>query len=184
MKRIFDVLCSLIALIPLSPLFLIISILIKIESKGPIFFRQERVGKNGKTFRLYKFRSMVVNADKTGPYFTTINDNRITKVGKFIRATSLDELPQIINVLVGEMSLVGPRPDVPAQKELYKEEEWIERHKVKPGITGLAQATLRSSATMDKRTELDIQYVRSCNLLMDLKIIWWTIKQLIVSRSY
>lgn len=145
LKRTIDILCSLFGIIILSPLFLVITILIRLESEGNPIFSQVRVGKDGKTFKMYKFRSMVANAEKlkeklsgknemTGPMFKMKEDPRVTKVGKFIRKTSIDELPQLINVLKGEMSLVGPRPSLP--KEVKEFEEWMmKRFAVKPGLT-------------------------------------------------
>lgn len=127
---------------------------------------------------MYKFRSMVKNASQVGPYFTTDNDPRITRVGRFIRRTSIDELPQVINVLLGDMSLVGPRPDVPVQRSLYTEADWVERCSVRPGITGLAQAMYRSDSTEHQRLEADLRYVREASLWLDLKICWWTLRRL------
>ena len=144
-KRLIDVICSFIGVVVLSPLFIVIAIIIKATSKGPVFFSQKRVGKNGKEFDMYKFRSMVVNAEElkeklasqnemSGPMFKMKDDPRVTKVGKFIRKTSIDELPQLWNVLKGDMSLVGPRPSLP--KEVAQFEEWMHRRlEVKPGLT-------------------------------------------------
>ena len=127
---------------------------------------------------MFKFRSMVKNAAFTGPYFTDTNDSRITRVGRFIRRTSIDELPQIINVLLGDMSLVGPRPDVPAQKSLYAPGDWEQRCSVRPGITGLAQTLIRSTGTPQHRLNLDLQYVSEQSMLLDLKIMWLTLARL------
>ena len=127
---------------------------------------------------MLKFRSMVKNAASIGPYFTSANDPRITRVGRFIRRTSLDELPQLINVLLGDMSLVGPRPDVPAQRSLYTEADWVQRCSVRPGITGLAQALYRSTSTEAQRLEADLRYTREASLWLDLKICWWTVQRL------
>ena len=127
---------------------------------------------------MYKFRSMVKNASQVGPYFTTDNDPRITRVGRFVRRTSIDELPQVINVLMGDMSLVGPRPDVPVQRSLYTEADWVERCSVRPGITGLAQAMYRSDSSEYQRLEADLRYVREASLWLDLKICWWTLRRL------
>jgi lipopolysaccharide/colanic/teichoic acid biosynthesis glycosyltransferase len=127
---------------------------------------------------MLKFRSMVNNAAAVGPYYTTDDDPRITRVGRFIRRTSLDELPQLLNVLKGDMSLVGPRPDVPAQRSLYSEQEWAQRCSVRPGITGLAQALVRSDAKPGERLELDLRYVREHSTSLDLKILWWTLGRL------
>lgn len=184
MKRLLDIIISLSAIIILSPVILTISLLIKLESKGPILFKQVRMGRNCTSFKIYKFRSMVVDADKQGPYYTSRNDTRITKVGRILRKTSSDELPQLYNVLKGEMSIVGPRPDVPAQKELYTEEEWNIRHQLQPGITGLAQATIRSDATPIERKTLDLEYIKKQSIGLDFKIILLTIKQLLRRGSY
>lgn len=179
MKRIFDVVISLIALSILSPVLILIAIIIKLDSKGPVLFKQKRVGFLGHTFFIYKFRSMVEEAEELGMYFTTENDSRITRVGKLIRKTSLDELPQLLNVFKGEMSIVGPRPNVPLQKKDYSDDSWNKRNSVKPGITGLHQATLRSSATLEQRLALDMEYVNKSSFFFDLKIILLTIKQII-----
>jgi lipopolysaccharide/colanic/teichoic acid biosynthesis glycosyltransferase len=143
-----------------------------------VFFRQVRIGRGGRTFGMFKFRSMVRNAAAIGPFNTAAGDPRITRVGRFIRRTSLDELPQLLNVLAGDMSLVGPRPDVPVQRALYNDADWAERCSVRPGITGLAQALLRSEGTEDQRRELDLRYVREQSLWLDLKIMAWTVGRL------
>lgn len=178
-KRIFDIATSLVSLILLSPIFIFISFVIYFNDRGPVFFSQKRVGLAGRDFQMLKFRSMVVNAEQLGSYSTEDNDSRITKVGKLIRKTSIDELPQLFNVLVGDMSIVGPRPDVPAQEVNYTAEEWQARNSVRPGITGLSQATLRSSATEEERTQMDLHYVNHNSLVFDLKIILMTIKQVL-----
>lgn len=177
MKRAFDVLGSALALIMLSPVLLVVALAIHLADRGPVFFKQARVGLNGRAFRIYKFRSMVLDAERLGGYSTADGDARITRVGRFIRRTSLDELPQLLNVLKGDMSLVGPRPDVPAQRELYSDAEWALRHRVRPGITGLAQATLRSEATLDERKRLDLEYAADPGLVRDLAIILMTFRQ-------
>lgn len=177
-KRTFDVVGSLVALLLLSPLLLGTALAVAIESGFPVLFRQTRVGLGGQTFGMLKFRSMVKNAASIGPYFTSANDPRITRVGRFIRRTSLDELPQLINVLTGDMSLVGPRPDVPAQQSLYSEADWAQRCSVRPGITGLAQALYRSESTEAQRLEADLRYTREASLWLDLKICWWTVQRL------
>lgn len=141
-------------------------------------FRQTRLGLNGREFGMYKFRSMVKNAAQMGPYFTTDKDPRITRVGRFIRRTSIDELPQLINVLKGDMSLVGPRPDVPVQRSLYTEADWAERCSVRPGITGLAQALYRSEATYEQRLNADLRYAREASIWLDLQILVLTIRRL------
>lgn len=156
--------------------------MIKTDS-GPAFYTQTRIGRNCQHFPLYKFRSMVINADKIGSYATTKNDSRITPAGRFIRKTSIDELPQLLNVLKGDMSLIGPRPDVPAQQKLYTPEQWQQRHTVRPGITGLAQATIRSSGTMNDRIALDLDYIKKCGFILDCIIIWKTVVSVIATRG-
>ncbi|MDP2264416.1 MAG: sugar transferase [Hydrogenophaga sp.] len=178
MKRMFDIGISLIALLALAPVLLGTALAVLLDSGSPVLFRQTRVGLNGRPFGMFKFRSMVKNAASIGPYFTAAHDPRITRVGRFIRRTSLDELPQLINVLAGDMSLVGPRPDVPAQKSLYTEADWAQRCSVRPGITGLAQALYRSDSTEAQRLEADLRYTREQSMGLDLKICWWTLKRL------
>jgi len=175
MKRALDVLMALSALLLLSPLLLAAAAAIALESGRPILFRQTRLGLHGREFPMYKFRSMVVNAAAQGPYFTSDGDPRITRVGRWLRRTSIDELPQLLNVLKGDMSLVGPRPDVPEQRRLYSDADWKQRCSVRPGITGLAQAKLRSEATPAQRLALDLRYAREHGLLLDLRIIGWTL---------
>ena len=178
MKRGMDIVLSIAALLVLAPVLLGAAIAIALETGFPVLFRQTRLGLNGREFSMYKFRSMVKNASQVGPYFTTDNDPRITRVGRFVRRTSIDELPQVINVLMGDMSLVGPRPDVPVQRSLYTEADWVERCSVRPGITGLAQAMYRSDSSEYQRLEADLRYVREASLWLDLKICWWTLRRL------
>jgi lipopolysaccharide/colanic/teichoic acid biosynthesis glycosyltransferase len=178
MKRLTDIVLSLTALVLLAPLLLLAALAVMLDSGLPVFFRQTRVGLGGHEFGMFKFRSMVKNAASTGPYFTDTNDPRITRVGQFIRRTSIDELPQIINVLLGDMSLVGPRPDVPVQKSLYAAEDWERRCRVRPGITGLAQVSGRSDMTFEQRLSLDLDYARQVSWWRDIKIMWWTVCQL------
>ncbi|SHI74159.1 exopolysaccharide biosynthesis polyprenyl glycosylphosphotransferase [Clostridium intestinale DSM 6191] len=183
-KRIIDIFCSIIGIICLSPLFVIIGIIIKFDSKGSIIFSQKRIGKNGKVFKMYKFRSMVVNAEElkkklvtqnemSGPMFKMKNDPRITKIGKFIRKTSIDELPQLINVLKGEMSLVGPRPSLP--KEVSEFEPWMMRRlEVKPGLTCYWQISGRNNIGFNEWMRLDVKYVEKRNTWVDIKLIFKT----------
>lgn len=183
-KRTVDLICSLAALIILSPIFLIIAIAIKLESKGTVLFSQERIGYNGRVFKMYKFRSMVANAEELkkkleeknemdGPMFKMKEDPRVTKVGKFIRRTSIDELPQLINILKGEMSLVGPRPSLP--NEVRKFDDWmLERLSVKPGLTCYWQVGGRNDIDFEDWMRLDIKYVRERNTLLDFKLIFKT----------
>lgn len=179
MKRLFDFLFSAIAILLLLPLLVAIALSILIFDFGPIIYYQKRVGYMAQPFNIYKFRSMVVNADSLGGYSTQHNDFRITYFGRFIRRTSLDELPQLFNVLLGSMSIVGPRPDVMEQRTIYTDQEWEIRLRVRPGITGLAQATLRSDASVSERKNLDIFYVQNQSFLFDLKIMTMTIRQII-----
>jgi lipopolysaccharide/colanic/teichoic acid biosynthesis glycosyltransferase len=178
MKRLMDVVLSVLALFLLAPVMLAASAAIALESGSPVLFRQIRVGFKGREFGMFKFRSMVKNAASLGPYFTTEDDPRITRVGHFLRRTSIDELPQLINVLLGDMSLVGPRPDVPVQRDLYSDADWAQRCSVRPGITGLAQALYRSESTESQRLEADLRYTREHSVWLDLKICWWTAKRL------
>ena len=185
-KRAFDISISLIGLIILLPLMIIIYFLIKIETKGNGFFLQDRLGENGKVFKIFKFRTMVQNAEKIGSgIYTNETDSRITKVGNFLRKTSLDELPQLINVLKGDMSIVGPRPPVtyhPYKFEDYPSEK-KRRFDVKPGITGLAQVTGRNSLSWDERIEIDIKYVENMSFYYDLKIILMTVLSVLKKES-
>ena len=178
MKRMTDIIFSLTALVLLSPMLLLAALAVVWDSGLPVLFRQTRVGMDGREFGMLKFRSMVKNAASTGPYFTDTNDARITRVGRFIRRTSIDELPQIINVLLGDMSLVGPRPDVPVQKSLYAPGDWARRCSVRPGITGLAQALIRSTGTAQDRLDLDLRYIKEQSMLLDIKIMWLTLARL------
>ncbi|MGY0400089.1 MAG: sugar transferase [Ostreibacterium sp.] len=182
-KRIIDFVFAFILLIVLLFPFLIIALVIIMDSRGGVFFCQQRIGKHGKLFKIYKFRTMVVNADKMGAFSTVKNDSRITNVGHFLRKTSLDELPQIINVLLGEMSFIGPRPDVLQQKKLYTGFEFTERHKVLPGITGLAQCLNRHKATLEERKQSDIFYANNVSFFLDVKIGLLTVKT-ILKGSY
>lgn len=173
-KRLFDFLFSLILLIVLSPLFLIIAVLIKLDSEGEVFFRQERAGLNGRPFMIYKFRTMVKNAEKIGDgYYTGENDPRITRIGKFLRKTSLDELPQLINILKGEMSVIGPRPTLMYQVEKYDDFQ-RKRLLMRPGVTGLAQVNGRNSLSWPERIKYDVYYVENWSLWMDIKIFFKT----------
>lgn len=178
MKRAMDIVLAGLALVLLAPVMLAVAIAIAREGGRPVLFLQQRVGRGGRLFGIFKFRSMVIDAATTGPYHTSDGDPRITRVGRFIRRTSLDELPQLFNVLKGDMSLVGPRPDVPAQQALYTPSDWQLRCSVRPGITGLAQALLRSQATPDQRLALDLRYVRDHDLALDVRILWWTLARL------
>lgn len=176
-KRFLDVTASFLGLVLLSPLMLAVSILIKIDSRGPIIFRQTRIGRNGKVFEIYKFRSMCVGAEKTGSgVYSGKGDARVTRIGKILRATSIDELPQLLNILKGEMSFVGPRP--PLTYHPWKYEEYTDFQKrmfeVRPGITGWAQVNGRKDVEWHKRIELNVWYVDHMSLLLDIKIMFMT----------
>lgn len=189
-KRLFDIVASSCAVIILSPVFLIISIAIKAnDPKGPVFYSQIRVGKNGKKFRMYKFRSMVTNADELleklrdqnevkGAMFKMKEDPRITKVGKFIRKYSLDELPQLLNVIGGSMSIVGPRPPLPAEVAEYTDYD-KQRLLVRPGATGMWQVGGRNDLSFDQMVELDLTYINERSVWLDLKIMFETVKVMI-----
>jgi len=178
MKRLMDIVLAGAALLLLSPVLLATAAAVAMDSGFPVLFRQTRIGRDGRSFGMFKFRSMVRNAAAIGPFNTSANDTRITRVGRFIRRTSLDELPQLFNVLLGDMSLVGPRPDVPVQRSLYNDRDWELRCSVRPGITGLAQVVLRSEGTEDDRRELDLRYVREHSVWLDLKILARTVGRL------
>lgn len=184
-KRALDVFASLLGLILLSPILFIVVVMIKLDSKGPVIFKQKRVGLNGKEFYMYKFRSMVVNAEElkeklaaqnemSGPMFKMKEDPRVTRVGKFIRKTSLDELPQLINVIKGDMSLVGPRPSLP--NEVKEFEPWmLKRLDVKPGLTCFWQVSGRNDIDFEDWMKLDIKYVNKKSFFLDIKLILKTV---------
>lgn len=187
-KRCIDFVGSLIGIIVLSPVFLVIAIMIKTSSKGPVFFKQKRLGKDGKVFKIIKFRTMIVNAEHIGDGLRVRegDDPRITKIGRVLRKTSLDELPQLLNVLNGSMSLVGPRP--PATYHPYAGykayPDWAKkRFQMRPGITGLAQATVRNSASWDERIRIDNQYVDRFNIWLDIKILCMTVMRVVKSED-
>lgn len=193
LKRVFDFTVALIVLIILSPVMLIIALLVKFTSPGPIFFYQERVGKWGKSFDCFKFRSMYIDAEERkkelmkqneadGPVFKMKNDPRITPIGRFIRKTSIDELPQLYNVLRGDMSLVGPRPAVPQEVDEY-DFAALGRLNAVPGITGLQQVSGRSDLDFKRWVELDLQYIEEQSLLTDIKILLKTIPAVVFARG-
>ncbi|MEH7095605.1 sugar transferase [Neobacillus vireti] len=193
-KRLIDIIGASCGIIFLSLLFIVIALLIKIEDpKGKVFFSQKRVGLNGKEFKMYKFRSMVSNAEEklqellkynevSGAMFKMKEDPRITKVGKFIRKTSIDELPQLFNVLKGEMSLVGPRPPLPREVAIYSTHD-KQRLLVTPGCTGLWQVSGRNSLGFEEMVELDIQYIRKRSIFFDIRIIIKTVLVLFGSKD-
>lgn len=177
-KCFMDFIIALIGIIIILPILLIIGLLIKIQSKGPVFFLQERLGQGGKVFRIYKFRTMVDGAINMGHGLHTYeNDPRITRIGKILRETSMDELPQLFNILKGEMSLIGPRPPVPYYPRMYEKysNEQKKRFTVKPGISGYAQVILRNSATWDERIVYDVKYVEKMSIGFDIYIFFKTI---------
>lgn len=198
LKRLFDIIFSLFGLIILLPIFLIIAIAIKIDSNGPVFFKQTRVGKNGKEFKILKFRTMIADAEKKGMQITVSGDNRITRVGRFLRKYKLDELPQLVNVLLGDMSFVGPRPEVPKYVALYNEYQ-KNVLKVKPGITDLASIEYRNEndllaqsndpekvyieEIMPKKLELNLEYIRNFSVINDIKLILKTILVVFIKRT-
>lgn len=194
MKRLIDIFVALCGAVCLSPVFVIVAILIKLEDpKGPVLFKQIRVGKNEKEFGMYKFRSMVTDAEErlmdllqhnevSGAMFKMKDDPRVTKIGKFIRKTSIDELPQLINVLKGEMSLVGPRPPLSREVKEYTAYD-KQRLIVTPGCTGLWQVCGRSNVGFEEMVELDLSYIQNRNLLVDVKIILKTVGVLLGSKD-
>jgi exopolysaccharide biosynthesis polyprenyl glycosylphosphotransferase len=193
MKRLFDIVSSATAIWLLIPLFVVVMVLIKVTSRGPVFFKQERCGVNGRKFHMLKFRSMVVDAEalkeklarqneQTGPVFKMTNDPRGTRVGRFIRKYSIDELPQLINVLRGDMSIVGPRPPLPAEVEKYK--AWQRRRlSVRPGLTCIWQVSGRNQITFEKWMYLDLQYIDNWSLASDFNLIFRTVPVVLTGRG-
>jgi lipopolysaccharide/colanic/teichoic acid biosynthesis glycosyltransferase len=185
-KRILDIILSLLGLPFLLIVMIPVVIAIKLEDKGPIFYNALRVGKGMKEFKMYKFRSMKVNApdirNEDGSTFNSDNDPRVTKVGKFLRKTSIDEIPQLLNVLKGDMSFVGPRPSPLGNKHLYPK-EYFRKFDVRPGITGYNQAILRNHSTMEQRIKNDLFYVENISFILDLKIIFWTLIGVLKSKN-
>ena len=175
-KRIIDIIGSLAGLIILSPVFLIVSVLVYSKLGSPIFFTQERVGKDGKIFKMIKFRTMLDSTNKFGELLD--DEERLTPFGKKLRSTSLDELPELINVLKGDMSLVGPRPLLVEYIPLYSKHQF-RRHEVNPGITGWAQVNGRNSIDWETKFDLDVEYVDKFNLIMDIKILFLTVLKVI-----
>lgn len=186
-KRFMDIMGSLMGIVLCSPLLIIIAIMIKATSQGPVLYTQERLGKNGRVFRIVKFRTMVVNAEHLGSGVIVKSelDDRITKIGKFLRATSMDELPQLWNVLIGEMSLVGPRPPVPYHPYKYDEYNALQRKRfaMNPGVTGLTQVTVRNSVPWDERIPIDVEYVEKFTVWLDIKILLKTIRKVFNRES-
>lgn len=176
LKRIIDFILSLVGLIVLSPVFIILCIWIKLDSKGPIFFKQKRVGKNKEYFNILKFRTMYIDTPKDMPTHMLSNPEQyITKAGKFLRKTSLDELPQIINILKGEMSVIGPRPALWNQEDLIEERDKYQANDIRPGLTGWAQINGRDELEIDVKASLDGYYVEHISFLFDMKCFFGTI---------
>ncbi|MEN6626125.1 MAG: sugar transferase [Candidatus Sumerlaeia bacterium] len=186
-KNLFDWFAAAFGLLALMPVMMLIGMMVKLTSRGPMFYRQIRVGINNQPFLIYKFRSMRVDAERDGAQWARRNDPRVTPIGRFLRRTHLDELPQLINVLKGEMSLVGPRPERPifVSELSSKIEGYPLRLRVKPGITGLAQVSHRYDESLEdvkKKLEYDLQYVETASLGTDVKIIWNTFRSLVTGR--
>lgn len=175
-KRTIDIVCSGLGLIALSPILLITAILIRIKLGSPIFFTQDRLGKDGKVFKMIKFRTMLDAVDKWGEPLP--DEERMTSFGQLLRSTSIDELPELINVFKGDMSLVGPRPLLVEYKELYSPEQF-RRHEVRPGITGWAQVNGRNALGWSERFKLDVEYVDNYNIFMDIKILFMTVLKVV-----
>ena len=175
-KRAIDIVCSGLGLIVLSPILIIAAILIRKNLGSPIFFTQDRIGKDGKVFKMIKFRTMLDATDKYGNQLP--DEERLTSFGKFLRSTSIDELPELVNVFLGDMSLVGPRPLLVEYKDLYSTEQW-RRHEVRPGITGWAQVNGRNSISWAERFKLDVEYIDNYNLILDIKILFMTVLKVI-----
>jgi lipopolysaccharide/colanic/teichoic acid biosynthesis glycosyltransferase len=179
-KRVTDILFSILILIFTSPLLLICAIFIKLESRGPVLFIHERVGLGGRNFRMIKFRGMVNNALAIGPVLTQENDPRLTKTGKFLRRTSIDEIPNFINVLKGDMSLVGPRPEMPVLTYSYSDQE-RKIFSFKPGVTGYSQVNGRQMLTPSQRVEMELEYYRNADFWSDLIIVLKTFKVVVTN---
>ena len=179
-KRFFDIILSFTALIVLSPILIVVSILVYFNLGSPVFFVQERVGKDNKVFKMIKFRSMKDSKDKNGNYLS--DEERLTPFGAKLRSLSIDELPELINILKGDMSIVGPRPLLTQYLPLYSEEQ-KKRHDVRPGLTGWAQINGRNSITWTEKFKLDVWYVKNRNFLLDLKIIFLTVKKVIIKEG-
>ena len=186
-KRLMDIAVSASFLLLFSPFLLLVALLIKLTSKGPVLYHQERMGLDGKKFVMHKFRTMVYDAESmTGPVMCAPDDPRMIRIGKFLRKFSLDEIPQLFNVLKGEMSLVGPRPERPVFVKEFREKipKYMLRHKVKSGVTGWAQVHgLRQDTAIDKRLEYDFYYIQNWSLSLDLKILWKTLRKGFIDKN-
>ena len=183
MKRVFDFLISLFALIILSPLFLIVSVGVLISDGSPVFFRQKRVGKNNELFEIYKFRTMKRGTENVASNDLSDADVKITRFGKILRATSIDELPQLLNILNGSMSLIGPRPLIPEETRIRELREKYNVYSVRPGITGWAQVNGRDNVSAEKKALLDKEYVEKQSLMFDIKIFFMTIHQVLCRKD-
>ncbi len=181
-KRFTDILISVLTIIITSPILLIVAAAIKLESRGPVFFKHERTGYNGQKFLMYKFRGMVQNALEIGPELTQVNDPRVTKVGRILRRTSIDEIPQVINVLKGEMSIVGPRPEIISITSKYSDEQ-RKIFEFIPGITGYSQVNGRQKLTPDQRVKMEVEYYTKANLLTDLIILLKTFEAIATNHG-
>lgn len=183
MKRVLDFLISLFALIILSPLFLIVSVGVLISDGSPVFFRQKRVGKNNELFEIYKFRTMKRGTENVASNDLSDADVKITRFGKILRATSIDELPQLLNILNGSMSLIGPRPLIPEETRIRELREKYNVYSVRPGITGWAQVNGRDNVSAEKKALLDKEYVEKQSLMLDIKIFFMTIYQVLCRKD-
>ena len=183
MKRVLDLLISLFALIILSPLFLIVSVGVLISDGSPVFFRQKRVGKNNELFEIYKFRTMKRGTENVASNDLSDADVKITRFGKILRATSIDELPQLLNILNGSMSLIGPRPLIPEETRIRELREKYNVYSVRPGITGWAQVNGRDNVSAEKKALLDKEYVEKQSLMLDIKIFFMTIHQVLCRKD-
>jgi len=189
LKRVFDIFFGILGLLIFFPLFILIGVLIKTDSRGPIFFKQERVGLHKNIYSIYKFRTMVVNAENMGTgIFNMKNDSRVTRVGNFLRNTSLDEIPQFINIIMGSMSFVGPRPPVSYELGNLQEltQEFNDRFKMKPGVTGLAQVNGRNELSWDEKVKYDNRYIElfeKYGVLIDIKLLFLTVVKIIKNEG-
>nr|WP_241657214.1 exopolysaccharide biosynthesis polyprenyl glycosylphosphotransferase [Halobacillus salinus] len=184
-KRMMDIILSIVGIILTLPIVFLTAVAIKMESEGPVFFTQERVGLNGKYFRIFKLRSMTVDAEKNGAQWALKNDVRVTNIGKFIRMTRIDELPQLYNVLKGEMSLIGPRPERPAFTAQFNNDVpgFVNRLSIKPGLTGWAQINGGYDISPSEKLHLDLYYIKNLSLLMDFKITLSTLKVIVTGNG-
>ncbi|MFD0673663.1 sugar transferase [Cohnella sp. GCM10027633] len=183
MKRLFDVIISFIALIAFSPLFIVIGLMIKLDSKGPVFFRQQRSGKGNMLFTIYKFRTMRIDSPNLPTHLLASPEAYITRVGRILRKTSLDELPQLLNIINGDMSIVGPRPALYNQVELIHMRNEMNIQQLRPGLTGWAQVNGRDEITDEQKAQYDLYYLQNQGLFMDIKIIVRTVTNVVQSKG-